>query len=240
MDLKQALRELESKGKLTARKAYVRRGVTGSCFGVSAGELASMARTIKIDHALALDLWGSGNHDARVLASTVVDIDKLAEATAMAWLADADNDVIADAIAELIARMPSALSLARRLIDSAEERPSAAGWTVLCGLVMRVDSLVDDALAAQLLARIERTIAHAANRTRHAMNGLVIAIGGQREAMREAALATARAIGVLAVDHGDSGDKTPDASAAIAKAAASQKSKAAKALKAAQPKRALR
>lgn len=234
MDLKQALRELESKGKMTARKAYVRHGVTGSCFGVSHGDLEGMARNIKVDHDLAMGLWGSGNHDARVLATKIVDTDKLDEATAMAWLADADNDVIVDAVADVIARMPAGLSIARRLIDSDQEWPSTAAWTALAKLV--IAGVLDNSLAAQLLARVERTIPEAPNRTRHAMNGLVIAIGGHRDDLRDKALATAQVIGVVTVNHGESGGKTPDATGAIAKVAAGEKTKAAKALKAANPK----
>jgi 3-methyladenine DNA glycosylase AlkD len=234
MDLKQALRELESKGKVTARKAYVRHGVTGSCFGVTSGELAGMARSIKVDHDLALGLWGSGNHDARMLATLIVDAGRLDEATAMAWLAEADNDILVDAVADAIARMPSGLSVARRLMDSDLEWPSTAAWTALAKMVMA--GVVDNAFAAQLLVRAERTMGGAPNRTRHAMNGLVIAVGGYRDELREKALATASAIGVVDVNHGESGGKTPDAAVAIGKLAAGEKSKAAKAFKAANPK----
>jgi hypothetical protein len=245
MDLKAALRELESKGKLSARKAYARHGVTGSCFGVGYADLGAMSRAIKVDHALALQLWGSGNHDARVLATMIVDPAQLDEATALAWLEDVDNYVLDDAISEVIARMPAGLSLARRLIDSEEQWPSAAGWNALARLALATDDSpageasgrLDDAIAAQLLARVERTIQGAPNRTRYSMNGFVIAVGSARDALRERALEASRAIGVVQVDHGETGCKTPDAATAIAKSVAHERAKVAKAAKQAKAKR---
>lgn len=225
MDLKGALRELESKGKLSARKAYARHGVTGSCFGVSHTDLVGIAKVMKTDHALAIALWGSGNHDARVLATMVVDPALLDDATVLAWLDDADNYVITDAIAGVIAKMTTGLALARRLIDSDAEWASSAGWTALARIVASDET--HDPLAAQMLARVERTLAEAPNRTRFAMNGFVIA-AGTRDSLRDKALETAQKLGPIVVDHGDSGGKTPDATAAIAKGLAHEKSQAKK------------
>jgi 3-methyladenine DNA glycosylase AlkD len=234
MDLKGALRELEAKGKLSARKAAARHGMTGSCFGVSASDLASIAKELKTDHALAVQLWGSGNHDARVLATLIADPALLDDTTLLAWLDDADNYVITDALAIVIAKMSTGLALARRLIDQPGEWPATAGWTALARLIAVDES--HDPLAAQLLARVERTVQEMPNRTRHAMNTFVIAAGG-RDSLRERALDTARKMGAVAVEHGDSGGKTPDATVAIAKAAAHEKSQAKKSASAAAKKR---
>lgn len=234
MDLKSALRELESKGKLSARKAYARNGVTGSCFGVSHGDLLSIAKGMKTDHALALQLWGSGNHDARVLATMIVDPALLDDATVLAWMDDADNYVITDALAGVIARMSTGLALARRLIDLDAEWPSSAGWTALARIIASDET--HDALAAQMLARVERTVLEAPNRTRYAMNGFVIA-AGSRDSLRDKALETAQKLGAVLVDHGESGGKTPDAATAIAKGVAHGKSEAKKTAKAAHAKR---
>jgi hypothetical protein len=52
------------------------------------------------------------------------------------------------------------------------------------------------------------------------MNTALISIGGYLETLRDAALATARAIGPVQVDHGETGCKTPEAAVYIAKMAA--------------------
>jgi hypothetical protein len=70
----------------------------------------------------------------------------------------------------------------------------------------------------QVLATIEREIHRSPNRARHAMNGAVIAIGTFKPSLRKKALETARRIGKVEVDHGETSCKTPDASSSILKA----------------------
>lgn len=225
MDLKAALRELEAKGKLSARKNYAKHGVTSSCFGVPAADIATIAKSIKRDHTLAVALWGSGNHDARMLATRIADPALLDDAQLLAWLDDVDNDLLAEAVAQLIAQMPHGLALGRRLIDLDDQWPSSIGWSVLARVLP--EDAAHEALALQLLARIERTLASSPNRTKHGMNAFVIAVGA-RDGVRDKALEVAKALGTVVVDHGDSGGKTPDATAAIAKAAAHEKAQAKK------------
>jgi len=42
-------------------------------FGVKHGDLHKLTRKIKVDHALDLELWASGNFDAQILAAMVLD-----------------------------------------------------------------------------------------------------------------------------------------------------------------------
>ena len=73
MNVKQALAKLKALGTAQNRKVYARHGVTREAFGVSYANLGKLVREIKVDHELALGLWKSGNHDARVLATMVAD-----------------------------------------------------------------------------------------------------------------------------------------------------------------------
>ena len=60
------------------------------------------------------------------------------------------------------------------------------------------------------------------------MNQAVISIGVRNETLQEKALAAARAIGKVKVDHGETSCKTPDAAAYIKKTIEHRKKKAAK------------
>lgn len=73
MTLPQALQQLEAAGSAQTRKTYSRHGIGPKMFGVSYAVLGQLTRQIKRDHALALGLWASGNHDARVLATMIAD-----------------------------------------------------------------------------------------------------------------------------------------------------------------------
>ncbi|MEO6710566.1 MAG: DNA alkylation repair protein, partial [Planctomycetota bacterium] len=70
----------------------------------------------------------------------------------------------------------------------------------------------------RLLARIEREIHDAPNRTRYAMNSALIGIGMRSNALERQAIAAATRIGTVAVDHGSTDCKTPDAASYIPKA----------------------
>jgi len=68
MNKTEALRALKALGTAQNRKVYARHGVQPPLFGVSYAALGKLRKQIGVDHKLALALWKSGNHDARVLA----------------------------------------------------------------------------------------------------------------------------------------------------------------------------
>ena len=63
--------------------------------GISIVDLRKIARETKKDHALALQLWDSGIHEARILASFIDEPAKVTEAQLDAWVKDFDSwDVV--------------------------------------------------------------------------------------------------------------------------------------------------
>ncbi|GMV92299.1 MAG: hypothetical protein AMXMBFR82_20770 [Candidatus Hydrogenedentota bacterium] len=215
--------ELESMGKPNTAKIYGRHGVTGETFGVSYADLGDLHKRIGTNHALALELWKSKVHDAQVLATKVANSETMTKAEINGWVKDAGNYVITDAISALAARMKAGLELSLKWIDSKDEWTSAAGWGAISVLAM--NGGLDAPTARQLLKRIVRDIHSAKNRTRHTMNSALIAIGGAMDELREEAIAAARAIGKVDVDHGETGCETPDAIAYIQRMAARPKRK---------------
>jgi 3-methyladenine DNA glycosylase AlkD len=207
--------ELRAAAKENTAKTYRRHGATGEVLGVSYSVLNPLAKRLKVDHALALGLWRTGIHEAQVLATKVADPEHLSHAEIETWLAQAGDYVITDALSALAARSPQAPDWARRWIDSPQEWTSAAGWNVVGLLAMDGRLPADE--ARPLLQRITRHLHSAPNRTRHSMNGALISLGGSLPELTEAALQAAKAIGPVEVDHGETGCKTPDATAYIRK-----------------------
>jgi 3-methyladenine DNA glycosylase AlkD len=226
MDRKSVLKELESLGTAQNRKVYGRHGVRGPMFGVSYKHLGALKRKLKTDHALALALWASGNHDARVLAAMVADPAKIDGPTAERWIADVDNYALADAVAKLVSNSPVARAKQGKWIHSKKEFVAAAGWS-LTGYLALYDAQLPDSHFAKLLPQIEKRIHASPNRTRYSMNMALIAIGVRSTKLRKAALAAARRIGKVEVDHGETSCQTPDAAAYIAKTLAHRRAKAA-------------
>jgi 3-methyladenine DNA glycosylase AlkD len=144
-----------------------------------------------------------------------------------AWVRRVDNYGLADALAKLAARTPHARAKAEQWAASKQEWTGRVGWVVIAILAMADKELSDDYFERHL-ETIEGAIHSAKNYTRAAMNNAVIAIGTRNPALEKRAIAAARRIGTVEVDHGETGCKTPDAEAYILKARArAQKKKGA-------------
>jgi 3-methyladenine DNA glycosylase AlkD len=211
MDLAMAIERLESAGTEQNRKIYRRHGARDPLYGVSFAVLDAIAKEAKRDQALADGLWTTGNYDCRILACKVADPAAVTEAGLDAWLADIDVYVLVDVfVGSLASRVLGMRERADRWAASDRDWTAQAGWD-LYGQLALTDPTLDDAFFLGLLERIRAGIDSAGNRTRHSMNGALIAIGVRNEALRAAAEATARQIGTVVVDHGRTGCVTPDA-----------------------------
>jgi 3-methyladenine DNA glycosylase AlkD len=212
MTLTAVMTELEAAGSEQTRKTYKRHGVPEPMFGVSYAVLDKIKQRIKRDPALAAALWATGNADARVLACKIAD----PAAIPPAWIQQVDHKALAAAMGELAAAAPDPLALAEAWIDAPGMFQPCVGWQVVGQVAAKGKNPPEGRLAA-LLPRIEATIHQAPNGVKDAMNWALIAIGGCSDDLAARAIAHARRIGKVEVDHGDTACKTPDAEAYITK-----------------------
>ena len=219
--------ELEAAGTAQNRKVYARHGAAEPMFGVSYAELGKIAKRIKTDHALAQQLWDTGNHDARVLALRIADPAALDESLARRWLRDVDNYILAEGLGGLCAQTPHARALSDAWRDDPSEWPASVGWfIVMCTAedpeVWSVEEL------RGLLEQIEAEIAVRPNRVRHEMNGAMIVMALRNGNLRRSVLAAAAQIGPVKVDHGQTGCKTPAVAPYVERTLAHREAKAAR------------
>ncbi|MBK8270369.1 MAG: hypothetical protein IPK83_19570 [Planctomycetes bacterium] len=88
-----------------------------------------------------------------------------------------------------------------------------------------IDESTPDSWFAEKLAEIEKTIDAAPNYQRYLMNQSLICIGCRNASFRKLALAVAKRVGTVEIDHGDTDCKTPDAVEYIEKSWGHSKSK---------------
>ena len=226
------LDELKALGSEQTRKTIRRHGVAEPLYGVKFGDLEPIKKRIKTDHALALQLWATQVHEARLLATMIADPRQIDADLLEQWVVDLRGHVVADAFAGLVARTPLAQDCVQRWVDADNEWIERTGWHLLGQLALHEPDL-PDAYFEPYLVRIEQTIHDAKNRVREAMNNVLIAIGGRNDALEKRALAIAAKIGGVHVDHGPTYCKTPDAAAYILKTRAYREKRAAKATRAA-------
>jgi 3-methyladenine DNA glycosylase AlkD len=218
MTIDQVLDELKSLGTEQNRKVTKRHGVGDNLFGVSFADLGKLQKKLKLDHRLAQQLWASGNHEARLLATMIADPAQADDNLLESWAKDLDNYVITDAFSKFAGETALARKKTEKWTRSNKEWVGAAGWNLLGMLAMR-DKSLDDSYFESYLPAIERDIHHGKNRVRYSMNTALIAIGLRSAELQSKALAAAKRIGAVGVDHGETGCKTPDAAEYILKTA---------------------
>lgn len=202
------LAELKKAGTAQNRKIYTRHGVSMEMFGVSYAELGRLRKEVGQDHSLALELWNTHNHDARVLATMVADPSQMSSKDLDAWVESLDNYVISDAFVKIAAQS----RFARAKADAWRKKTKnewigRVGWMLVATIASR-EQAEDRKWLGDLIPIIRDGVHDQKNRIKDAMNYALIAIGGTHEQLLEAALGAADAMGPVEVDHGETGCKT--------------------------------
>ena len=227
MTAKAILSELEALGSAQTRKIYKRHGIGDNQYGVSYANLKTLKKKIKVDHDAARQLWATGNHDARILATMIADPKQADESLLDAWADDLNNYVVTDAFAGFASKTAFIRQKMEAWTSSDDEWKGHAGWNLLSSLTTKGDSLPDD-FFEPYLALIARDIHTRKNRVRYAMNTALISIGMRSDALEQKAVAVAEQTGTVDVDHGETGCKTPDAASYIRKSRERMKARAGK------------
>jgi 3-methyladenine DNA glycosylase AlkD len=219
MNLKQAMAELAAKGSEATKKTLLRHGAKEPFFGVKVADLKVIQKKLKGDQALALELYATGNGDAQYLAGLVVDGRAMTKAQVQAWANTAAWEMIANTIVPWVAsEHADGLALALAWIDSPKEAIACTGWRTLGALAAVVpDEQLPMKQFSALLDRVAKTLKSSPDGVRYAMNGFVIACGTYLAALGDKAIATARQLGRVEVDMGDTDCKVPDAESYIIK-----------------------
>ena len=211
MKLQELMKKLESLGSAGHRKIYSKHGFSGNYFGVTFADLNKLKKKIGTDDAVARGLWGNGNLDARFLATMVADPEKMSIKDLDGWVKDLDNYMLTDCLSRyLVSRSPHAKKASEKWIKSKKEFIGQAGWVCLAVLATD-DAGLSTSYFEGHLKTIEQGIHKSKNRVKHAMNMALISIGSRDGVLEKQAIAAARRIGKVVVDHGDTSCKTPDA-----------------------------
>jgi 3-methyladenine DNA glycosylase AlkD len=165
--------------------------------GIARRGTACRARTCRRDHALALELWASDVHEARVLAALVDDPAKVTEAQMESWVRDIDSwDVCDGLMNNLFRKVPSAWAKSREWARRKETFVRRAGFVLMATLAVH-DKSAPDAKFLALLPLIRRGATDERNFVKKAVNWALRQIGKRNLALNAAAVAAAREIAAL-------------------------------------------
>jgi 3-methyladenine DNA glycosylase AlkD len=183
-DILATLRQL---GKPQTAAIYKRHGSGDNVFGVLTSEIAKLQKKIKVDYALAMELWKTGNAEARVLACQVADPEKLTRVVADGLVKDGPVRFIGSYLSGLLAPSPIAEETMRAWMKSPDEFPREIGYGIFGARLKDDPASIADADAEKALATIEKEIHRSPNWARSAMNGALISIGVYKPGLRKKA-----------------------------------------------------
>jgi 3-methyladenine DNA glycosylase AlkD len=213
MSAKEIVAELKTLGSESIKKVLVKHGAKEPFFGVKAEHLKKIQKRIKMDYKLALELYDTGISDAMYLAGLIADDAKMTKKDLQRWVEKAYWPWLSEyTVPWVAAGSPVGHELALEWIDSKDEQVAAAGWSTLRSLVgIKDDAELDLAELKKLLARVAKTIHQQPNRVRHTMNGFVIAVGCHVKSLTDLALDTAKKVGTVSVNMGETACQVPAA-----------------------------
>ena len=190
----EALARLEALGSERMRAQNAKRGVTGAQFGVKLGDIRKLAEGIKADHALALELWDTGNLDARLLAVLLIKPKEVTAAGLNQLVRSNRQMPVSDWLnAYVVKAHPEKEALRQRWMQSDHPMAARAGWSLTAERVAKSPAGLD---LAALLDRIEAEMATAEAEPKWTMNMTLGMIGIHHPEHRARALAIGEALGV--------------------------------------------
>jgi 3-methyladenine DNA glycosylase AlkD len=147
MDADTVIQRLRGEVEPGARESMAHLGInTENALGVRVPRLREIARELGGDHQLALALWASGIHEARLLATMVADPGQVDDALMEAWAADFDSwDLVDQACANLFWRAEPAWAKAAEWAGRDAMMVRRAGFVLMATLALHDELVADDA-----------------------------------------------------------------------------------------------
>lgn len=192
--LKTTLAELEALGNEKVCNQAYRKEANGNQYGVRSGDLRKVAKKIKKNQALALELWDTGNVDARLLTCLIVkpaelsqeDMDRMVRSIITKHTAEWFNS-------NVVKDHPEREDLRLQWLESDSPMAARAGWNLTSGRVVKSPVGLD---LTAILDRLEAEMPKADPLVQWTMNYTLGNIGIEFPEHRERAIAIGERLGI--------------------------------------------
>lgn len=195
MQSEEVLEKLKSMANPEAVEGMARYGINPDRnLGISVSKLREIAKEIGRNHDLALQLWDSGIHDARMLAAHVDDHNQVTEEQMENWVKDFDSwDVCDNCCGHLFDKTRYAYKKAVEWSGREEEFVKRAGFALMAWAAVH-DKKSDDSRFEDFFPIIKRGSTDDRNYVKKAVNWALRNIGKRSINLNKKAVETARAI----------------------------------------------
>jgi 3-methyladenine DNA glycosylase AlkD len=161
--------------------------------GISVYTLRKLAKEIKPDHGLALKLWESGYHEARILASFIEEPEKVTEEQLERWVTGFDSWDVVDQVSAMISKTPHVLKKIPEWAERDEEFVKRTAFTLIAEISVHDKQMADEAFEP-FFVLIKNAAADNRNFVRKAVNWALRNIGKRNPVLNCRAIEVAREI----------------------------------------------
>lgn len=184
---------LEALGNEKVKAQNAKNGAGDSQFGVKMGDLRILAKEIKVNPALARELWATGNIDAQCLAILLMkpkeipaeELEEMVRSVSYPWLADWLNSYI-------VKLHPEKESLRQKWMYESHPSLLRSAWSLICERIQKSPEGLD---FGSLLDRIENEMGNAHELPKWTMNFALIYLGLNHPEHRDRAIAIGEKLG---------------------------------------------
>jgi 3-methyladenine DNA glycosylase AlkD len=187
---------LKSLGTESRWRFNLKNGAGTNQFGVGMMQMKNLAKDVKMDHPLALKLWETGNTDAMILSSMIMDSSKIPPDRAENMVLPLSYSPLIDELAfNALINMPFAKIMMQKWIRSTSASLGRVGWNLAIDRIasvkpmpISIDAILDD---------IENNMKNAEKLRQEAMNRCLCEIGIRMSEYTNRCIAIGEKIGRL-------------------------------------------
>lgn len=194
MTVQDILQELEGLSNEDVLARNIKNGASDNQFGVKLGDIRKVAKTIKSNHELGLELWSTGNIDAQLLAILIIKPKKLSSDELDEMVRAATFTQVADWLnAYVVKKHPNSESLREQWMNDDDPMAARAGWNLTS---IRIAKSPDGLDLSGILDRIESEMGDAKPEAQWTMNNSLAEIGINFPEHRDRAITIGENLGI--------------------------------------------
>jgi 3-methyladenine DNA glycosylase AlkD len=193
-ELTSILAELKTLGSEKNKEGMKRFGInTDRAFGVSVPAIRQVGKKYKKNHALALELWESGYHEARILAAIIDDPVQVTPDQMDEWILGFNSWDLCDTTCSLFDKTPHAVMKIKEWTKRETEFEKRAGFALMATLAWHSKTEPDQTFI-DFLPIIEREAWDERNYVEKAINWALREIGKRNANLAKHAVSSAERI----------------------------------------------
>lgn len=183
-------------------------------FGIGLTKLRKLAKKVGKDHALAERLWGSNNHDVKIVGLLVDEPKKITREQVERQVEGVRPGLLAHVFSSCdapLAKSPVGFEAARDWMDSKDELRRSCAYGLVYELSKdKKDPRLDDAFFLDCVKRIHKWLGKETGRVRLAMGAALMGIGRRNKELNKVAVELAKEVSPVEYDSGHGGCGTFD------------------------------